>query len=361
MSRKDTPRRGIMEHREATRSRSPRRGKFSILAPIVILLAAAALFWARAQVAEASQQKSGYDEPAYTLRSATGSPALARLGGKLSARLGALAHVAGLGGAARAAQARALSLPAGGAGALLQDAQGRVLVDIRVATTAAAALQALRGSGAAIAHVSGAYRDVTAFVHPADLDKIAALGAVQNVREVLAPMLANPAPGNGEQAHAVTRAAAANLSASSSLLPSSYSLFPSSYSLLPASSLSATSYACPQGVAVSEGDSQLQAAKARAAYSVDGSGIKVGILSDSYDADTSAVTHAAGDIASGDLPGASTPCGTRYQTAVHVLEEDSASSPTDEGRAMLQIVHDLAPAASLGFATALNQRDRLRR
>jgi hypothetical protein len=61
------------------------------------------------------------------------------------------------------------------------------------------------------------------------------------------------------------------------------------------------------------------------------------------------VTTAAQDVASGDLPGVGNPCGRL--TAVSVISE-SIGSGTDEGRAMLQIVHDLAPGATLGFATA---------
>jgi hypothetical protein len=79
-----------------------------------------------------------------------------------------------------------------------------------------------------------------------------------------------------------------------------------------------------------------------AAY--DGTGVTVGVMSDSYDNSGSLYTiHAADDIASGDLPAA----------GVNVLEEDP-SAGTDEGRAMLQIVHHLAPGASLAFHTAFN-------
>ena len=72
---------------------------------------------------------------------------------------------------------------------------------------------------------------------------------------------------------------------------------------------------------------------------VDGTGQTVGILSDSF-GDGSA------DVASGDLPGPGNPCG-RY-TPVKVLQDDSG---TDEGRAMAQLVHDVAPGAALDFAT----------
>jgi len=80
---------------------------------------------------------------------------------------------------------------------------------------------------------------------------------------------------------------------------------------------------------------------------IDGAGITVGVMSDSYDTNA-APNSAALDIASGDLPGAGNPLGNTQP--VVVLEDTPAR--TDEGRAMLQIVHDLAPKARLGFATA---------
>jgi hypothetical protein len=80
---------------------------------------------------------------------------------------------------------------------------------------------------------------------------------------------------------------------------------------------------------------------------VDGSGITVGVMSDSYDTNV-APNSAALDIASGDLPGVGNPAGN---TEPVVVLQDSPAR-TDEGRAMLQIVHDLAPKARLGFATA---------
>lgn len=83
-----------------------------------------------------------------------------------------------------------------------------------------------------------------------------------------------------------------------------------------------------------------------------GSGIRVGALSDSYDTSTSALTSAEDDILSGDLPGLLNPLGAN--TPVTVLEDFFDGSNIDEGRAMLQLIHDIAPAAELGFATAFN-------
>jgi len=81
---------------------------------------------------------------------------------------------------------------------------------------------------------------------------------------------------------------------------------------------------------------------------VDGTGITVGVLSDSYDTNT-APNSAAADIGTGDLPGSGNPAGNTQP--VVVLQD--APNRTDEGRAMLQIIHDVAPKARLGFATAL--------
>jgi hypothetical protein len=80
---------------------------------------------------------------------------------------------------------------------------------------------------------------------------------------------------------------------------------------------------------------------------VTGKGITVGVMSDSYDTNV-APNSAALDISTGDLPGAGNPLG--YTEPVVVLQDSPARS--DEGRAMLQIVHDVAPKAKLGFATA---------
>ena len=80
---------------------------------------------------------------------------------------------------------------------------------------------------------------------------------------------------------------------------------------------------------------------------VDGSGITVGVMSDSYDTNV-APNSAALDISTGDLPGLGNPLGN---TEPVVVVQDSPMG-TDEGRAMMQIVHDMAPKARLGFATA---------
>lgn len=79
----------------------------------------------------------------------------------------------------------------------------------------------------------------------------------------------------------------------------------------------------------------------------DGEGITIGILSDSWDTNGGPIT-AADDVASGDLPGPGNPLGNTEP--VVVIEDIPGGS--DEGRGMAQLVHDIAPKARLGFATA---------
>ncbi|MCA9473358.1 MAG: S8 family serine peptidase, partial [Nitrospira sp.] len=87
-------------------------------------------------------------------------------------------------------------------------------------------------------------------------------------------------------------------------------------------------------VNVTEGDVASKADQAREVFNVDGTGIKIGVLSDGVDS-------LADRQASGDVP-----------ENVTVLPGQAGSG--DEGTAILEIVHDLAPAAELLFATALN-------
>ncbi|MBD2700199.1 S8 family serine peptidase [Spirosoma sp. BT702] len=91
----------------------------------------------------------------------------------------------------------------------------------------------------------------------------------------------------------------------------------------------------------SQGDASLRTNVARTTYGVNGTGIKVGVLSDSYDK----LGGAALGVASGDLP-----------TGVQVLKDypGSAADVIDEGRGMMELVYDLAPNVALAFHTAFD-------
>ncbi|MCE2845971.1 MAG: S8 family serine peptidase, partial [Sphingobacteriales bacterium] len=99
------------------------------------------------------------------------------------------------------------------------------------------------------------------------------------------------------------------------------------------------------GVALTEGDKSMIADSARSAFGLTGSGVKVGVISNSYN--TILGNPAQIDVLNGDLPGAGNPFGRT--TPVHVLKDFPYGSASDEGRAMLQLIHDVAPDAELAF------------
>ncbi|WP_052732316.1 PKD domain-containing protein [Hymenobacter terrenus] len=91
------------------------------------------------------------------------------------------------------------------------------------------------------------------------------------------------------------------------------------------------------GKVQNQADFGLEANRVRGARPTgyDGQGVRIGVLSDSYNARGGAPA----DVASGDLP-----------TGLQVIQDLTTGS--DEGRAMLQLIHDIAPGADLAFATA---------
>src|ERR1700733_4293165 len=128
------------------------------------------------------------------------------------------------------------------------------------------------------------------------------------------------------------------------------------------------------GAVTSQGDYVQHSAALRSANSLTGAGVTVGVLSDSYDcyavyaANHVAASGAAGYASNGFLATAATDISTGdLPSNVNVLEEAQAGNGgclnygapnqlpfSDEGRAMLQIVHDVAPGASLAFYTGDN-------
>ncbi len=100
------------------------------------------------------------------------------------------------------------------------------------------------------------------------------------------------------------------------------------------------------GLITSQGDTALRSFRARGVFGVDGTGTKVGVLSDSYN--TIVGDPAADDVVRKDLPG---PANPDHPNPVQVLQDFPLGTRTDEGRAMLQIIHDVAPGADLAFRT----------
>jgi hypothetical protein len=217
-------------------------------------------------------------------------------------RLGTALATAALALACAASPAQALqdpeprTVPAEGPGSPLREGN-RLVVEVRFDRGALAAVDELRAAGSRVLDASRRYQTVTVAVRPGRLRELTALDGVEAARPVPTPLSFGTC-----------------------------------------------------GSVNSEGDTHLSAAEARADFGVDGSGVTVGILSDSFDTDPLAPTHAAQDIGSGDLPGGGNPCG--FSSPVSVFDDSAGGETSDEGRGMAQIVHDLAPGARISFATA---------
>ncbi|MCB0586918.1 MAG: hypothetical protein KDD06_16550, partial [Phaeodactylibacter sp.] len=88
------------------------------------------------------------------------------------------------------------------------------------------------------------------------------------------------------------------------------------------------------GLISSQGDQAQGSPLGRLGWKLSGQGIRVGVISDSYASNAQARDN---DITNGDLPGQENP--------VVVARDYPFGLASDEGRAMLQIVHDVAPEA----------------
>jgi subtilisin family serine protease len=238
-------------------------------------------------------------------------PAVARAGSEGNAALAPpLATLAEPAVAAKppAKQARIIGFAPRGPGSLLRRG-ARLLVQVRFDHGAVDSRDEIAETGAEVLNDSRRYQLATVAVVPEDLEALAAVPTVAAVMPERTPML----------------------------------------------------YAagCEGGSVISEGVAQLHVDEAGEVFPLRGKGITVGVLSDSFDAATEAVgggaiaTHANQDIVSNDIPGPAGTC-SEQQLPVQVLEEGPVKEATDEGRAMLQILHDLAPHASLAFASAFN-------
>jgi hypothetical protein len=103
-----------------------------------------------------------------------------------------------------------------------------------------------------------------------------------------------------------------------------------------------------QGDVVSQGDVSLGSNAVRTSTRLDGTGVTVGVMSDSYQCNPAPfvpgapTTTAAEDEATQDVP-----------PGVEVLDNGPCPG-SDEGRGMVQLVHDVAPGAAQKFHTAFN-------
>jgi subtilisin-like proprotein convertase family protein len=205
---------------------------------------------------------------------------------------------------------------------LARDADGRVLVDVKgdLGAGLGGRVDALGGK---VVHVTPAQRAMRAWMPLPRIEELAADAAVQAVRPAFmattwraaAPRQASKlaAPESRAERVAAVQRAIAERSELASAKPAA---------------------GTNGGSVTSEGSQAHGADRARKFYGTDGSGVKIGVLSDSDD-------FAEQSIASGDLPA----------DLVTIPGQDGRPG-SGEGTAMLEIIHDVAPGAKLFFATA---------
>ncbi len=110
-----------------------------------------------------------------------------------------------------------------------------------------------------------------------------------------------------------------------------------------------------RGLVVSQGDRSLRADLARRESGANGRGVRIGVLSDSYDCAPGAFeegapfTRAAEDMRNGDLP--------RDVRVLKDLFPTPNEDCSDEGRAMMQLIHDVAPGSPMAFYTAFESQE----
>lgn len=207
----------------------------------------------------------------------------------------------------------AVGVPTEGPGALTFDGEGRVAATVRFD---GAPGDAQREAVRAVARIDRELRFLSSFsvsVEAVRLPELSDIPGVVSVTPVLRPIVG-------------TAGAAAALAAA----PADASADPDDCRAFPGDALA-----------------PLRADIAAAGFDVDGSGVTVGVISDSFASGTSFATTPEEDVALGVLPGPGNPCG--HETPVEVLGDSEYGG--DEGRAMAQLVHAIAPGARILFHT----------
>jgi subtilisin family serine protease len=171
---------------------------------------------------------------------------------------------------------------------------GKLEVDIRFRSLDPAAVEAIRALGARLEHVSYRYARIAAAVDAEDLAALAALPGVTAIH-----------PNYGAELNS--------------------------------------------GAVPGQGDAWQRSDVARQRFGVDGAGIRVGILSDSFNRRLGG--SVAGSGCERRLRGSSPQVSLDLPESVVILA-DGPRAATDEGAALGEIVHDIAPGADLLFASA---------
>ena len=214
------------------------------------------------------------------------------------------------------------------------DDNNNPLVDI-TANVTDQLLEQLKSAGALVLFSSATFRSIRAIVPASQIENIAASPDVSFISPRVGSLTSRNARGSRSNASLALRARPSFEMRAAKIRKELAAM------LQPGGINNNTG----QGSVTTEGDAAHRTADARGTFGVNGSGLKIGVLSDSVNA-TGAATLAQ---ASGDLPPT---CGgvPVVHPCLTVLQDIVGGG--DEGAAMLEIIYDMAPGADLFFATA---------
>ncbi|PKO16421.1 hypothetical protein CVU37_10580 [candidate division BRC1 bacterium HGW-BRC1-1] len=106
------------------------------------------------------------------------------------------------------------------------------------------------------------------------------------------------------------------------------------------------------GTVVTQGDASMRAPQARSTYGVDGSGLRIGVISDSLNRTLGGTVLPAFGV--GTVTGSTPQIANELPASIRVVDAGPTdlSEVIDEGSGMAEIIHDVAPGAALSFASA---------
>jgi subtilisin-like proprotein convertase family protein len=207
---------------------------------------------------------------------------------------------------------------------LVPDDSGRIAMDLK-GTVNADLIEAVTNLGGTVTSSSIPHGSVRALISLDQLENVAALPSVRSVRPAMKARSTLHAPPYGSKFSLVSRKDRIALAIAAA----------KEAAARPSARLSTGPVASTNVGSVSdEADVALGSARARKTFGVDGTGVNVGVISDSDDFSEAA-------IASGDLP-----------PDQFTIPGQSGRPGTGEGTAMMEIVHDIAPGAKIFFASA---------
>ncbi|HKE17423.1 MAG TPA: proprotein convertase P-domain-containing protein [Kofleriaceae bacterium] len=204
------------------------------------------------------------------------------------------------------------------------DPLGRALVDVKGDAALSSRIEALGGT---VVGSSAAHRSIRAWVPLSRIEELAAEPDLDAVRPALLATTdrAEPRPG----AVKYRFASRAQQVATAQALQKSLSRYTP-----PRRRSAIVRVGTNVGAATSEGSQAHGADRARKFFNTDGTGVSIGVLSDSDD-------FKEQSIATGDLP-----------PDTFTIPGEDGRPGIGEGTAMMEIVHDVAPGAKIFFATA---------